>query len=68
MLLFGLARSRQGLASALIGEIAAVLDCMERFEEVRKPEDMEIGAEKYFTAPRFYIAEILGLRIQMRID
>jgi hypothetical protein len=46
MLLFGRSRSRRGLASALIGEIAAVIDSMERFEEVRKLEDMAIGAEE----------------------
>jgi hypothetical protein len=80
MLLFGLGHSRQGLASALIGEIAAVLDCMERFEEVRKLEAMEIGAEEHldelcaFTLPRFSVyesnADRLGLfdsRLQREI-
>lgn len=61
MLPFGRTRSRRGLASALIGEIAAVIDSMERFEEVRKLEDMEIGAEENldelaaFTLPRFSV-------------
>ena len=43
MLLFGRSRSRRGLASALIGEIAAIIDDMEGFEDVRKLEDMDIG-------------------------
>lgn len=61
MLLFGRSRSRRGLASALIGEIAAVMDSMERFEEVRKLEDMAIGAEENldelgaFTLPAFSV-------------
>jgi len=61
MLLFGRSRSRRGLASALIGEIAAVIDSMERFEEVRKLEGMEIGAEENldelgaFTLPAFSV-------------
>jgi hypothetical protein len=61
MLLFGRSRSRRGLASALIGEIAAVMDSMERFEEVRKLEDMPIGAEENldelgaFTLPAFSV-------------
>ena len=61
MLLFGRSRSRRGLASALIGEIAAVIDSMERFEEVRKLEDMAIGAEENldelgaFTLPAFSV-------------
>jgi hypothetical protein len=63
MLLFGRSRSRRGLASALIGEIAAIIDDMEGFEEVRKLEDMEIGADEHldelgaFTLPRFSIYE-----------
>jgi hypothetical protein len=80
MLLFGLGHSRQGLASALIGEIAAVLDCMERFEEVRKLEDMEMGAEEHldelraFTLPRFSVYEsnagrlgLFDIRLQREI-
>jgi hypothetical protein len=61
VLLFGRSRSRRGLASALIGEIAAVMDSMERFEEVRKLEDMAIGAEENldelgaFTLPAFSV-------------
>ena len=61
MLLFERSRSRRGLASALIGEIAAVMDSMERFEEVRKLEDMAIGAEENldelgaFTLPAFSV-------------
>ena len=61
MLHFGLSRSRRGLASALIGEIAAVIDSMEGFEEVRKLEDMEFGADQHldelaaFTLPKFYV-------------
>ena len=63
MLLFGRSRSRRGLASALIGEIAAIIDDMEGFEEVRKLEDMEFGAEEHldelatFTLPKFSIYE-----------
>ena len=63
MLLLGRARSRRGLASALIGEIAAVIDSMERFEEVRKLEEMQTGAEENlgelgaFTLPRFSVYE-----------
>jgi hypothetical protein len=62
MLHFGRSR-RRGLASALIGEIAAVIDSMEGFEEVRKLEDMEFGAEEHldelaaFTIPKFSIYE-----------
>jgi hypothetical protein len=63
MLHFGRSRSRRGLASALIGEIAAVIDSMEGFEEVRKLEDMEFGAEERldelvaFTLPKFSVYE-----------
>jgi hypothetical protein len=63
MILFGRARSRRGLASALIGEIAAIIDDMEGFEEVRKLEDMEIGADEHldklstFTLPKFSVYE-----------
>src|SRR6202021_3161093 len=62
MLLFG-RRSRRGLASALIGEMTAVMGGMEGFEEVRKLEDMEMGAEEpldelgAFTLPRFSVYE-----------
>jgi hypothetical protein len=71
MLLFGRTRSRRGLASALIGEIAAVIDGMERFEEVRKLEDMEIGAEDNldelgaFTLPRFSVYESNADRLDL---
>jgi hypothetical protein len=63
MLHFGRSRSRRGLASALIGEIAAVIDGMEGFEEVRKLEDMEFGAKEHldelaaFTLPKFSVYE-----------
>ena len=63
MLHFGHSRSRRGLASALIGEIAAVIDSMEGFEEIRKLEDMEFGAEEHldelaaFTLPKFSVYE-----------
>ena len=63
MLHFGRSRSRRGLASALIGEIAAVIDSMEGFEEVRKLEDMEFGAKEHldelaaFTLPKFTVYE-----------
>ena len=59
MMHLGRSHSRRGLASALIGEIAAVIDDMEGFEEVRKLEGMEIGADEHldelgaFTLPRF---------------
>ena len=49
MLHFGRSRSRRGLASALIGGIAALIDSMEGFEEVRKLEDMEFGADQHLT-------------------
>ena len=71
MLLFGRTRLRRGLASALIGEIAAVLDGMERFEEVRKLEDMAIGAEENleelgaFVLPRFSIYESNADRLDL---
>jgi hypothetical protein len=71
MLLFGRAHSRRGLASALIGEIAAVIDGMERFEEVRKLEDMAIGAEENldelgtFALPRFSIYESNADRLDL---
>ena len=64
MLLFGRSRSRRGLASALIGEIAAVMDGMEGFEEVRKLEDMEMGAEEHLDElGAFTLPQILSLRI-----
>jgi hypothetical protein len=71
MLLLGRARSRRGLASALIGEIAAVIDSMERFEEVRKLEDMAIGAEENldelgaFELPRFWVYESNADRLDL---
>ena len=71
MLLFGRSRSRQGLASALIGEIVAVIDGMEGFEEIRKLEDMEIGAEEHldelgaFTLPRFSVYESNADRLDL---
>jgi hypothetical protein len=63
MLHFGRSRSRRGLASALIGEIAAIIDDMEGFEEVRMLEGMETGAEEHleelgaFTLPKFSVYE-----------
>ena len=71
MPLFGRSRSRQGLASALIGEIVAVIDGMEGFEEIRKLEDMEIGAEEHldelgaFTLPRFSVYESNADRLDL---
>ena len=71
MLLFGRSRSRRGLASALIGEIAAVIDGMEGFEEVRKLEDMEMGAEEHldelgaFTLPKFSVYESNADRLDL---
>ncbi len=71
MLLFGRSRSRRGLASALIGEIAAVIESMERFEEVRKLEGMEIGAEENldelgaFTLPAFSVYESNADRLDL---
>jgi hypothetical protein len=71
MLLFGRSRSRRGLASALIGEIAAVIDGMEGFEEVRKLEDMEMGAEEHldelgaFTLPKFSVYETNADRLDV---
>ena len=63
MHLFGRSRSRRGLASALIGEIAAIIEDMEGFEEVRKLEDMTIGADEHldelgaFELPKFSLYE-----------
>jgi len=71
MLLVVRSRSRRGLASALIGEIAAVIDGMEGFEEVRKLEDMELGAEEHlddlgaFTLPRFSVYESNADRLDL---
>src|SRR5882724_13673883 len=71
MVLFGRSRSRRGLASALIGEIAAVIDGMEGFEEVRKLEGMEIGAEEHldelnaFALPKFSVYESNAGRLDL---
>ncbi|HLX16703.1 MAG TPA: hypothetical protein VKS24_16045 [Bradyrhizobium sp.] len=71
MLLFGRTRSRRGLASALIGEIAAVIEGMEGFEEVRKLESMETGAEENldelgaFALPRFSVYESNADRLDL---
>jgi hypothetical protein len=71
MLLFGRSRSRRGLASALIGEIAAIIDDMEGFEEVRKLEDMEIGADEHldelgaFALPKFSVYESNADRLDL---
>lgn len=71
MLHFGRSRSRRGLALALIGEIAALIDCMEGFEEVRKLEDMAIGAEEHldelgaFALPKFAVYESNAARLDL---
>lgn len=71
MLLFGRSRSRRGLASALIGEVAALIEGIEGFEEVRKLEDMEIGAEEHldeldaFALPKFSIYESNADRLNL---
>jgi hypothetical protein len=71
MLLFGRSRSRRGLASALIGEVAAIIDDMEGFEEVRKLEDMEIGADEHldelgtFALPKFSVYESNASRLDL---
>jgi hypothetical protein len=71
MLHLGRDRLRRGLASALIGEIAAVIDGMEGFEEVRKLEAMEIGADEHldelsaFTLPRFSVYESNADRLDL---
>lgn len=71
MLLFGRSRERRGLASALIGEIAAIIDGMEGFEEVRKLEEMEIGADDHldelaaFMLPRFTVYESNADRLDL---
>jgi hypothetical protein len=71
MLFFGRSRSRRDLASALIGEIAAVIDGLEGFEEVRKLEDMEIGAEEHldelgaFALPKFSVYESNADRLDL---
>jgi hypothetical protein len=71
MLLLGRSRSRRGLASALIGEIAAVIDSMEHFEEVRRLEEMKTGAEENlaelgaFTLPKFSVYESNANRLDL---
>jgi hypothetical protein len=71
MLLFGRRRSRRGFASALIGEIAAIIDGMEGFEEIRKLEDMEIGADDHldelgaFVLPKFAVYESNADRLEL---
>lgn len=71
MLHFGRSRLRRGLASALIGEITAVLDGIEGFEEVRKLEDLAIGAGEHldeldaFTLPKFSIYESNADRLNL---
>jgi hypothetical protein len=71
MMHLGRSHSRRGLASALIGEIAAVIDDMEGFEEVRKLEGMEIGADEHldelgaFTLPRFSVYESNADRLDL---
>jgi hypothetical protein len=71
MHLFGHSRSRRGLASALIGEITAIIDGIEGFEEVRKLEDMTIGAEEHLdeldavTLPKFSIYESNADRLNL---
>jgi hypothetical protein len=71
MLVFGRSRSRRGLASALIGEIAAIIEDMEGFEEVRKLEDMETGADEHldelgaFTLPKFLVYESNAGRLNL---
>jgi hypothetical protein len=71
MLHLGRSSSRRGLASALIGEIAAVIDDMEGFEEIRKLEGMEIGADEHldelgaFTLPRFSVYESNAGRLDL---
>jgi hypothetical protein len=68
---FGHGCSRRGLASALIGEIAAVIEGMEGFEEIRKLEAMEIGAEQHldelgaFTLPKFSVYESNADRLDL---
>jgi hypothetical protein len=67
----GRSRSKRGLASALIGEIAAVIDGIEGFEEVRKLEDMETGADEHldelgaFTLPKFAVYEANAGRLDL---
>jgi hypothetical protein len=71
MLLFGQRRSRRGLASALIGEITAIIEDMEGFEEVRKLENMEAGADEQleelraFALPRFSVFESNADRLSL---
>ena len=71
MLLFGQSRSRRGLASALIGEITAIIEDMEGFEEVRKLEEMETGADEHldqlgaFALPKFSVFESNADRLNL---
>jgi hypothetical protein len=71
MLLFGRSRSRRGLASALIGEIVGLIEDMEGFEEVRRLEDMDIGADEHldelgaFTLPKFSVYESNADRLDL---
>ena len=70
-MLFGRARSRRGLASALIGEIVAVIEGIEGFEEVRKLEDMDVEADEHldelgaFTLPKFSVYESNADRLDL---
>lgn len=71
MLPFGQSRSRRGLASALIGEITAIIEDMEGFEEVRRLEEMEVGADEHlgelgaFTLPKFSVFESNADRLNL---
>jgi hypothetical protein len=71
MRLFGQSRSRRGLASALIGEITAIIEDMEGFEEVRKLEEMETGADEHldqlgaFALPKFSVFESNADRLNL---
>lgn len=71
MLLFGQSRSRRGLAAALIGEVTAIIEDMEGFEEVRRLEDKDIGADEHldelsaFTLPKFSVYEANADRLNL---
>ena len=65
---FGRSRSRRGLASALIGEIAAVIDDMEGFEEFGSLRIWRSGPTNILTSSALSHCRSSRFTNQMRID